>query len=536
MTTERLKKLLLIPLCGLSTLGISQTTYNYTGAMDTYTVPAGVTSIHIETWGAQGNGGTGAGGGVAGLGGYAEGDLTVTGGQVINLYVGGQNGYNGGGIGGNINAGNGGGASDVRVGGVTLGDRIIVAGGGGGGGATGCATDWAGGNGGHGGGLPGTNGADSPNGGGGFGGALAIGGLEGIGCGGFLGSPGLADGTGGAGQSCCCVTTPGGGGGGGGYAVGGGGGGGSAGTVGCSGNDKGGGGGGAGGSNFTGTLTNPIMIDSVQTGEGVIIISENCTPSASSLTASSCDSYTSPSGNYTWTSSNTYMDTIPNAAGCDSVLTIAVTINDTTFGSESITACGSYTWAANGMTYTSTGTYTETLVGALTCDSIATLNLTINTIDNMATQTAPLTLMANASGATYQWIDCDNGNTPLVGETAQAFTATSNGNYAVIVTEGDCTDTSACLPITEAGIIENDFGSELTIFPNPTSGKITIDLEGINGNVIIVVTTLLGQEVSRGSYDGLNSITLNIDGSAGYYFLEITDVKGKNARIKVLKN
>tara|TARA_Y100000385_G_scaffold289406_1_gene358745 strand:- start:6422 stop:8032 length:1611 start_codon:yes stop_codon:yes gene_type:complete len=535
MITDKLKTLLLIPLCGLSTFGISQTTYNYTGAMDTYTVPAGVTSIHIETWGAEGNNGTGIGGGSAGLGGFAEGDLTVTGGQVINLYVGGQDGYNGGGLGGVTNLGNGGGASDVRVGGVTPGDRVIVAGGGGGGGGTGCVTDWTGGNGGAGGGLPGTSGADSPNGGGGFGGTLSTGGAAGIGCGGYLGSPGLANGTGGAGQVCCCATTPSGGGGGGGYAVGGGGGGGSAGTTGCSGNDKGGGGGGAGGSNFTGTLLNPITSDGVQTGDGVIIISENCTSSASSLVATSCYSYTSPSGNYTWTTSNTYMDTIPNASGCDSVITIDVTINDTTFGSESATSCGDFIWASNGITYTSTGTYMDTLVGALSCDSIATLNLTVNPVDNSVSQTGTLILTANAGGATYQWLDCDNGNAPIVGETSQSYLATTNGNYAVIVTQNGCSDTSTCLAITEAAVFENGFGPGLSVFPNPTSGDITIELDEYNKEVTIVVTTVLGQEVSRGTYDGSKNIELNLDGATGYYFVEISAANGKKARVKVLK-
>ena len=77
-------------------------TFNYTGAMQTWTVPAGVTSVTVEAWGAQGQ--TNAGGNVAGgLGGYATGDLTVTPGQVLNIFVGGggaqstAGGFNGGG-------------------------------------------------------------------------------------------------------------------------------------------------------------------------------------------------------------------------------------------------------------------------------------------------------------------------------------------------------------------------------------------------------------------------------------------------------
>lgn len=268
--------LLLFMFCGQVAAQI--TTYDYTGDADTYTVPIGVTSIRIECFGAEGMVGLGAGGGEAGLGAYAEGELTVSPGDVLNIYVGGQDGYNGGGAGGDIGGGNGGGASDVRFGGVDLADRIIVAGGGGGGGSTGCVATWAGGNGGAGGGLSGTNGEDSPNGGGGFGGTSGSGGAEGIGCGGFLGEPGLDDGTGGDGQGCCCATTPGGGGGGGGFIVGGGGGGGSAGTTGCSGNDKGGGGGGAGGTSFTGDLDLASTDNGVRSGDGQIIITVLCDP------------------------------------------------------------------------------------------------------------------------------------------------------------------------------------------------------------------------------------------------------------------
>jgi hypothetical protein len=255
-------------------------TFNYTGSVQTFVVPYGVSELYIQAKGAQGAPGDGSGGGTAGLGGSVSGILSVTPGQTLNIYVGGSasgstGGYNGGGNGGNINGGGGGGASDIRINGTALTDRIIVAGGGGGGGSTGCVSAHAGGSGGGGGGLNGGNGTDSPNGGGGFGGAVGVGGAEGIGCGGFLGAPGTVP-NGGNGQGCCCATTPGGGGGGGGYVQGGGGGGGSAGTTGCSGNDKGGGGGGAGGSNLTSILTSIDTINGFNIGDGFVNICYLC--------------------------------------------------------------------------------------------------------------------------------------------------------------------------------------------------------------------------------------------------------------------
>lgn len=269
---------------------------NFSGGIQTYTVPCGVTSLTIECYGAQGGsgatGGIGAPGGAGGLGAYATGTLAVSPGDILNVFVGGAGatptgGFNGGANGGSQNAGGGGGASDVRIGGTALGNRVITAGGGGGGGRAGCESSATinGGNGGVGGGGSGANGIDAPtsggSAGGGFGGTISAGGNAGIGCGGFLGSPGTVGtsgngGVGGSGQSCCCFSNgsiPGGGGGGGGFLGGGGGGGGSAGTTGCSGNDKGGGGGGAGGSNDVSGVTSGSSTNGIRTGNGVVKIS-----------------------------------------------------------------------------------------------------------------------------------------------------------------------------------------------------------------------------------------------------------------------
>jgi subtilisin-like proprotein convertase family protein len=280
------------------------TTFNFTGGAQTFTVPAGVTSINFTALGAEGgsgatgtnNGGTVAGG-AGGKGSRATGTLAVTPGQVINIFVGGAGGtptagFNGGGTGGSANAGGGGGASDVRFPGASSADRILVAAGGGGGGRGGCegiiGAPGAGGTGGNGDG----NGADGASSvttggvaGGGFGAVGVVPGLQGLGCAGFLGAPGLANsgpagGNGGAGQSCCCFnfqSIPGGGGGGGGFLGGAGGGGGSAGTVGCSGNDKGAGGGGAGGTSYTGGVTAGAVTTNIQSGNGQVVLNYNVT-------------------------------------------------------------------------------------------------------------------------------------------------------------------------------------------------------------------------------------------------------------------
>jgi hypothetical protein len=89
--------------------------------------------------------------------------------------------------------------------------------------------------------------------------------------------------------------------------------------------------------------------------------------------ASSCSSYTWTLNNQTYTTSGIYI----NTSNCN-VDSLILTINNSSTSSTTITACDSYFW--NGTTYTSSGVYTFPTTNAAGCDSIATLNLTINSI------------------------------------------------------------------------------------------------------------------------------------------------------------
>lgn len=124
----------------------SQTTtvFSFTGAVQTWTVPNGVTSITFDVRGAQGKNTVYVGNESAG--GRVQGSLSVTSGTVLSIYVGGkatsnQGGYNGGGTAGSSGGGGGGGASDIRNGAT----KLVVAGGAGGtGNNCGCTSDMGG--------------------------------------------------------------------------------------------------------------------------------------------------------------------------------------------------------------------------------------------------------------------------------------------------------------------------------------------------------------------------------------------------------
>lgn len=202
--------------------------------------------------------------------------------------------------------------------------------------------------------------------------------------------------------------------------------------------------------------------------------------SYNTITETACDSYTSPSGLFVWTTSNTYTDTIPNAAGCDSVLTI---------------------------------------------------NLTINSVDASSTASGA-TISAAATGATYQWVDCDDSFNTIPGETLQDFTPSTNGNYAVIVTENGCSDTSSCHTIAGLNISEDD-NLMLKIFPNPVSNELSINLEGYNEYFIRILDNS-GKELISEKISNSNAVILMNHLESGIYYLEV-NTSGQRLLRKIVK-
>lgn len=232
-------------------------TFTCTGGVQYFTVPQGVSSVHVVATGAPG--GTPSSGGVGGDGARVEGDLAVTPGATLSVLVGCPaserfGGFNGGGTANTTQYGGhgagGGGASDVRST-DALGDRLIIAAGGGGGGTTSAGTSPGAGGAGGDAGASGSNSGGSPTSLGGGAGSQTAGGAGGRAGGsdlnGARGNDGAAGGfaQGGAGGAPA-FNNPGRGGGGGGGGLYGGGGGGGGGT----GDSTSGGGGGGGGSSL----------------------------------------------------------------------------------------------------------------------------------------------------------------------------------------------------------------------------------------------------------------------------------------------
>ncbi len=186
-------------------------------------------------------------------------------------------------------------------------------------------------------------------------------------------------------------------------------------------------------------------------------------------------------------------------------------------------ACKSYTVPSGNATYTIGGVYNDTIPNVGGCDSILTINLTINTVNTAVTQSGA-TLTASAAGATYQWINC-TGNMPVSGATSQAYTATANGTYAVVVTQNNCSDTSTCYTVTGVGINETSNNIRISVYPNPSNGTFNIEIPtevSAGKNLSVEVFNILGESVFHATQK-LTSIDISNQPNGSYFVTVKTD-------------
>lgn len=208
-----------------------------------------------------------------------------------------------------------------------------------------------------------------------------------------------------------------------------------------------------------------------------------------------------------------------------------------TDGAIDITVTGTgtitYSWtngaSTEDLSNLAPGTYTVTITDAANCPSfesfiidgdayVATLNL------------SGTTLTATIVGATYQWIDCSTG-TAIVGETNQTFTATANGSYAVIVTEGECSDTSDCMLVNTIGLTDNT-ELEVSIYPNPSSGLYFLKS---TETVSFTVYDALGKIILNDTFNaGVNTIDLKSE-TNGVYILNLI-MNNTSKVVRLIKN
>ncbi|MFT6981502.1 MAG: hypothetical protein ACJAUD_000265 [Crocinitomicaceae bacterium] len=538
-------------------------TFNFSGIIDSWVVPAGVTFISIEARGAEGSNNTGSTI-PPGLGATMTGDFTVTPGETISILVGQQYAT--------IDGNGGGGGSFVVD---ALNNPLVIAGGGGGSAASEDSPDKhgqvvaAGGTGAGGGGLGGTSGS-----GGAVGAAFASGAGGGLltnGADGWTpGSGGFAFVNGGAGANVGYgIGGFGGGGNGSGNVVGGGGGGYSGGGSGS--NSTGGGVGGGGGSINNGT--NQVNTGGDNSGNGMVIITYGGTTTTtfeSGLgsgtvfpvgTSVETFSVVNAFGDSAWCSFNVtvYDSIVPTIAdlvdvsSCDPVVNgLAATTYDNCTG-ETVSynmigaTTGSGSGDANGMSFNVGTTTVWYIVSDASGNQDSTsFDVVINALPAVAIDAFPsttvciyndpITLPAGTpAGGTYSGL----------GVTGFNFDPASAGNGAHWITYS-YTDSLGCMnsDSTEiivdacAGIDELPQLTGFVIYPNPSEGVFNVEFENSAAELFTIeITDVNGRSVYNVSTQSVMvELGINISEEArGVYFMNITSESHKVMQ-RIVKN
>jgi hypothetical protein len=261
-----------------------------------------------------------------------------------------------------------------------------------------------------------------------------------------------------------------------------------------------------------------------------------CNGESTVLAGSGATSYTWSNGitdniSFSPTSTQTYVVQGTDDNGCVNMDSVTVIVNDPTTSTQTVTTCDSYTM--NGQTYTSGGIYTQVIPNAAGCDSTITLDLTLNyspstpivTIQNEVNLST-----SNNTGVTYQWIYCTD-LTPIAGQTNSSFNPTVNGLYAVVVTNGCGSDTSGCSNVSTIGF--NDLSSsQIKLYPNPNNGEFYLEIPEQFINQQVQIFDLNGRLVFKQEVNTTLNLIQTEKLARGSYHLKI----GNGQTLKFIKN
>ncbi len=267
----------------------------------------------------------------------------------------------------------------------------------------------------------------------------------------------------------------------------------------------------------TGTYT--VTVPSINACDSTITINLTVLPVLETvLNETICEgnSYTLADGSSV-TDAGQYIVTVPSSNGCDSTITVNLTVLLNSTSSQTATICeGDSFELPDGTFVFNAGVYTTIIPAANGCDSIITTNLTVNPAPvvnlggDISQENPPVTLDAGPGFVSYLW------NT---GATTQTILVTQSGDYSVTVTDANgCTGSDEVNVKFTASVAYLEGVGAVSIFPNPTSDKFNLSIQGgVSGDMRVEIININGQVVT---IDMLRDIT-----SSYNKFYEVSSLK-----------
>jgi len=239
-------------------------------------------------------------------------------------------------------------------------------------------------------------------------------------------------------------------------------------------------------------------------------------------------------GTQTLDTAGVFTEIFLSTDGCDSTVELTLSLLPVYNETKSAMICDGDSMNFGSQTLDSTGVYSETFISSIGCDSIVELTLAVVNPDLTITQSGK-TLNASGTASSYQWIDCST-NQIIPNDTNQVFTATANGQYAVIVIENGCSDTSACFPVTTVNIKTAQKENLVSVFPTNAKEQVNIKFESIQQSILVKVIDVLGKTIIQTEYTNSKQVLLNlIELKAGNYFIQV-ETQDNTSIHRIIKN
>ena len=249
-----------------------------------------------------------------------------------------------------------------------------------------------------------------------------------------------------------------------------------------------------------------------------------------------CDGESLQIGNSTYTQSGNYQTILTSQAGCDSTINTQLTILNTQVTSEQQTICEGNNFIYNGDTLTLENDYIYVFQGQNGCDSTHTIQLIVESALNPIITEVDGVLATSTLGDNFQWIDC-TGNLPISGAITNEFTPINDGNYAVEVTNNQCTWMSDCFTFSTVSTSQINGNEAYFVYPNPANDFLTLYVPKGKSVASISIMDELGRIVAvREVTSAANTFALlKLEG--GMYFLTVheTSTESTILQFQVIK-
>jgi hypothetical protein len=189
-----------------------------------------------------------------------------------------------------------------------------------------------------------------------------------------------------------------------------------------------------------------------------------------------------------------YVITLQNGAGCDSVIRLTLNVLTEVYQERDEFICDGESFVLNGEFFTESGDYDVLIDGLTGCDTVVLLDLQVIALDPTILLQGS-SLFASENGVTYQWFDCFTGF-EIPGATNRVFHPTMSGQYAVeLVSPEGCHVTSGCINVTITAV-EGASPSDCVVFPNPSDGRLYMQLEGDPPGIEVILYDAMGNLLS----------------------------------------